>query len=250
MKAMQCERAQELLAPYLDAELEGAARASAAAHIKSCPVCRDLLEDIRRINRAVAQMGREVAPKGLASRIRSSLAKELEQRRRRWHIPLGFGRHVAALAACCALSILATSWILTATEQTTRLEQEIVSAYVRSLLQDNPVQVASSDSHTVKPWFAGRVDFAPDVKDLVADGFPLLGGRLDFVQQRRVGVLVYRRRLHTVNIFMWRTDVDDAAPVIAAKSGYNLVGWTRAGVTYWAVSDLAGDELKRLQSLL
>ncbi len=131
------------------------------------------------------------------------------------------------------------------------MQQEIITAHIRSLLQDGPIQVASSDSHTVKPWFAGRVDFAPEVKDLTAEGFPLMGGRLDYVHGRRVGGLVYKRRLHTINVFMWRAPGgDDAAPSATTRNGYNFLTWTKAGVIYWAVSDLDGAELKRLQELL
>jgi hypothetical protein len=107
------------------------------------------------------------------------------------------------LAASCALSVFLTWSFMTSTGQANRLEQELLTAHFRSLLHDSPIQVASSDAHNVKPWFAGRVDFAPDVKDLTVEGFPLLGGRLDYVGERRVGALVYRRRLHIVNVFMW-----------------------------------------------
>src|SRR6185437_9388854 len=127
----------------------------------------------------------------------------------------------------------------------------ILTAHVRSLLQDSPIQVASSDAHTVKPWFTGRVDFAPEVKDLTAEGFPLLGARLDYVHGRRVGALVYRRRLHTVNVFMWGAPgTEDTAPTLATKNGYNLLVWSKGGVTYWAVSDVDARELQRLYSLL
>jgi hypothetical protein len=104
--------------------------------------------------------------------------------------------------------------------------------------------VASSDAHNVKPWFAGRVDFAPDVKDLTVEGFPLLGGRLDYVGERRVGALVYQRRLHIVNVFMWPApSLDDVAPKLTTKNGYNLLAWSKSGITYWAISDL--DALER-----
>jgi anti-sigma factor RsiW len=140
---------------------------------------------------------------------------------------------------------------VTSNQQTAQLEQQVLQAHIRSLLQDGPIQVASSDSHTVKPWFAGRVDFAPDVKDLTAEGFALLGGRLDYVDDRRVGALVYRRRLHVVDVFMWRAPGnEEVAPTLATKNGYNLLSWTKGGVTYWAVSDIDANELKRLQSLL
>ena len=133
----------------------------------------------------------------------------------------------------------------------TRLDGDIVSAHVRSLLQESPIQIASSDSHTVKPWFNGRIDFAPDFKDLAAEGFPLLGGRLDYIGERRVGAIVYRRRLHVVNVFMWPAPTAEAKPPrMETAKGYNLLSWSRNGVTYWAVSDLNSGELSQLQSLM
>jgi anti-sigma factor RsiW len=206
---------------------------------------------------AIAQLGREIAPKGLSSRIESRLRSASERQTREakrpalWRRLHNDARQVAALAACCALSALITWWLMSSAEQASRLEQEVVAAHVRSLLQDSPVQVASSDAHNVKPWFAGRVEFAPDVKDLTAEGFPLVGGRLDYVGQRRVGALVYRRRLHTVNVFMWPAALSETTPpTLTSKSGYNLLFWNKAGITYWALSDLDAGELRRLQSLL
>jgi anti-sigma factor RsiW len=252
---MRCDRARELIGAYVDAELSGDDRSSVAAHLESCAACRELMGDIKRASQAIAALGREPAPPALASRIRGRLAAEEQEQGVkqlvRWRMPSSVWRQAAALAACCTLSVLLTWWVMTATGQVDRLQQEIVAAHLRSLLQDSPIQVASSDGHTVKPWFAGRVDFAPEVKDLTAEGFPLLGGRLDYVDQRRVGVLVYQRRLHTVNVFMWRAPgSEDVAPTLASRNGYNLLVWTKAGVTYWAVSDLDAGELKRLQSLL
>jgi anti-sigma factor RsiW len=138
-----------------------------------------------------------------------------------------------------------------AAARTERLEEQLLAAHVRSLIQDTPIQVASSDSHTVKPWFAGRVDFAPEVKDLTADGFPLLGGRLDYVDERRVGVLVYRRRLHVINVFMWpAASAEPSGPLLHRKNGYNILSWSRGGISYFAVSDVEPGELRRLQELL
>jgi anti-sigma factor RsiW len=254
---MRCERARELIDAYVDGELTGDDRTSVTAHIKSCTGCQALMVDIRQTSRAIAELGHEPAPPALASRVRDRLASAAEA-----HEPGGMRvvprrisssvwRQATALAACCLLSILVTWWVMASTGQADQLQQEILAAHIRSLLQDSPIQVASSDTHTVKPWFAGRVDFAPEVKNLTAEGFPLLGGRLDYVNQRRVGALVYRRRLHTVNIFMWRaTSSEDVPPTLARKNGYNLLLWRKGGVTYWAVSDLDPAELKRLQSLL
>src|SRR5262249_47670475 len=151
-----------------------------AAHVEACAGCRELILHVRRMRAAIAQLGREVAPKGLSLRIESRLRSASERQTREakrpalWRRLHNDARQVAALAACCALSALITWWFISSAEQASRLEQEVVAAHVRSLLQDSPVQVASSDAHNVKPWFAGRVEFAPDVKDLTAEGFPLV----------------------------------------------------------------------------
>jgi anti-sigma factor RsiW len=261
---MQCERARELLSPYLDGELSAEERRAVAAHIEGCRSCATQVDDFRRIGRTLAEAGREPAPKALALRVRANLAREAEGQEGRIASSLakpapgrpasalhGLMRQAAVIAAACVLSALATWWIVGTAGEASRLEQEVLAAHVRSLLQDSPIQVASSDAHTVKPWFAGRIDFSPEVKDLAADGFPLLGGRLDFVGGRRVGAVVYKRRLHTINVFMWPSaGPGDAAPRLVARNGYNLLAWSRGGVDYWAVSDLSAGDLRQLQNLL
>jgi len=254
---MRCDRARELIGAYVDEELSGDDCTAVAAHIASCAACRELLADTKRTSSAIAELGRERSPKGLASRIRSQLALVAhtqdgrEKRWRLWQGPSGAIRQTAMVAACCLLAVLSTWWVSSSMLGADQLQQEILAAHMRSLLQDSPVQVASSDRHTVKPWFAGRVDIAPDVKDLTAEGFPLVGGRLDYVHQRRVGALVYRRRLHIVNVFMWPApSTEEAAPKATTKNGYNLLTWNKSGVTYWAISDLDAGELARLQRLL
>ncbi|WP_245928254.1 anti-sigma factor family protein [Bosea psychrotolerans] len=160
-------------------------------------------------------------------------------------------KQAAALLIACLLSSLTTWWILTGSTRDSLLTQDLLSAHLRSLLQDSPIQVASSDAHTVKPWFAGKVDFSPEVRDLAAQGYPLLGGRLDTIAGRRVGALVYKRRLHVINVFAWTAgDVSDVAPSLSTRSGYNILKWTRSGVSYAAVSDLESLELQRLPELL
>jgi anti-sigma factor RsiW len=266
---MQCERARELLSPYLDGELSAEERRAVAAHIEGCRACETQVSDFQRVGRTLAETGREPMSKALALRVRANLAREAEREagriapslvtptlvtpapRRPSFAARALLRQAAVIAAACVLSALATWWIMGTVGETSRLEQEVLAAHVRSLLQDSPIQVASSDAHTVKPWFAGRVDFAPDVKDLAAEGFPLLGGRLDYVGGRRVGAVVYKRRLHTINVFMWPSaSSGDVAPRLVARNGYNLLAWSRGGVAYWAVSDLNAGDLGQLQGLL
>jgi anti-sigma factor RsiW len=136
-------------------------------------------------------------------------------------------------------------------DSTAMLERDVVTAHVRSLLQESQTQVASSETHTVKPWFAGRLDFAPGVKDLANEGFPLAGARLDYIGERRVAALVYRRRLHVVNVFVWpAADAADSAPRELVYRGYNLLSWSKGGIAYWAISDLNMGELRQLQAQL
>ena len=168
-----------------------------------------------------------------------------------WQLPFGIMRQCATLAASCALSVLLTWAFMTSPGQGRRLKQEILSAHVRSLLQDGPpIQVASSDTHRVKPWFAGRIDFAPDVKDLTAQGFPLLGGRLDYIGQRRVGALVYQRRLHIVNVFMWPAASTEDAPRSTSPIMATTCSCGTSAASPIGGPDLDARELTRLQSLL
>jgi anti-sigma factor RsiW len=256
---MQCERARELLSPYLDGELSAEERRSVAAHVEGCRACSAQENDFRRIGRTLAETGREPAPKALAARVRANLAREGHTpaialgAARAGALPMrrGLLRQAAVIAAACVLSALVTWWTTSTLGQQQRLEQDVLAAHVRSLLQDSPIQVASSDAHTVKPWFAGRVDFSPEVKDLAGEGFPLIGGRLDYVGGRRVGAIVYKRRLHVVNVFMWPSASPvDMAPRLATRKGYNLLAWSRGAVDYWAVSDLNAGDLAQLQALL
>jgi len=147
----------------------------------------------------------------------------------------------SAAAVCLALLL---SFTFTRPSAQPQLAQEIVSSHIRSLMANHEMDVASSDQHTVKPWFDGRLDFSPPVKDLAAQGFPLIGGRLDYLNNRAVAALVFHRAKHVINLFIWPTNEGDSeAAARPPINGYHLICWSQGGMTFWAVSDLNEKEL-------
>jgi len=132
------------------------------------------------------------------------------------------------------------------------LAQEMVSNHVRSLqLESHRTDVISSDQHTVKPWFDGKLDFAPPVKDFSSRGFPLIGGRLEYLNNRAVAALIYQRRKHFINLYIWPAEESNVTSEVGTKrQGYNLLHWTNSGMTYWAISDLNGVELQEFARLV
>ncbi len=164
-----------------------------------------------------------------------------------WWQWLKWGIPVAGTALIAFL--LATALTRPSTDE--RLAQEVTASHVRSLMAAHLTDVASSDQHTVKPWFDGKIDFAPPVKDLAAQGFPLVGGRLDYLQNRQVAALIYQRHKHFVNLFIWpapRSSNTTEKP--AVRQGYNLIHWNQSGMTFWAVSDLNPAELREFVELI
>ena len=131
-----------------------------------------------------------------------------------------------------------------------RVADDVVSSHVRAMLSNRGIDVASSDQHTVKPWFNGKLDFAPPVSDLTGDGFPLVGGRLDYLDHRPVATLVYRHRLHTIDVFVSPARKGEASAKTFARQGYNVLRWTHNGMVFWAVSDVEAGELKKLSDLI
>jgi anti-sigma factor RsiW len=188
------------------------------------------------------------APEGLRGRVLASLAEGERARSResqwwRW----------GGIAASFAIAGLLT-WngvLLTASDGgAERLASEVTTAHIRSLMSDSHLNdVASSDRHTVKPWFQGKIDFAPTVLDLADSGYALIGGRLDYVNGRPVAALTYRHRLHLINVFEWPAG-SERAPEASSRQGYSVVRWKHAGLEYWAVSDGASSDLMELARLM
>ena len=194
---------------------------------------------------------RHAPPPGLAERIAaqtraaaSSAAPAAPRRSLRRWLEATF---VFGSGAAVAWLVLASVML---TDPADRIGDEIAASHVRSLMAAHLTDVTSTDRHTVKPWFAGKLDFSPPVHDLVAQGYPLAGARLDVVGGRPVAALVYREQQHLVNLFVWPVAAKAAAAAAQTRQGYNLVGWAQRGMQFWAVSDANADELRRFTDAL
>src|SRR5437868_6154552 len=240
---MNCQESEIQLQAYFDSELDLTRSLEHEEHRRACAeysrpfAALRLLQQSHRTNSLRFQ-----PPAGLEKRVRSALRRESDSRtptfRARWLIP--------ALTAA-ALVIVFASYLLTRTPADDLVSSEIVSSHVRSLMTSSHlIDVPSEDPHTVKPWFDSKLDFSPPVKDLTAQGFTLIGGRLDYIANRPVAVLIYQRRKHVINLFVWPAANGDTKPAVQVRQGYNLSHWTRSGMTYWAVSDLNLAELQQL----
>lgn len=240
-----------LLHGYADGELDAANALRMEEHLAGCSDCVAKLDEIRAM-RAIAgnEDVRWPASEALRSRIGAALQREIAAPRAMREPAMSWRLFVdrftrwslvpsAAVLAACLL------FVTLRPEPGPSLEDQLVSSHVHSMLANHLTDVATSDQHTVKPWFNGKIDFSPPVVDLKGRGFPLVGGRVDYLSGRVVATLIYRRNGHVINLFIWPSSAQAAAA--GERDGYNLLNWSQAGLNFWAVSDVNPVELKEFQ---
>jgi len=239
---MRCTDCFELLNAYADGELTAEQRGEVDAHVAGCAECARQLATLTTLSQSLREgLVRYTAPDLLEARIRASLESPAVQGTpSRWRV-------AARLAAAGLLVAIASSALTTVVLRrggdNSALEQSVLTSHIRSLMPGHLTDVASNNQHNVKPWFNGRVDLSPTVPLLDSVGFPLVGGRLDYLAGHAAAVVVYGRRQHLINVYSWPTSRDDAAPATITDHGYHLVHWRDGGVELWAVSDLGLPEL-------
>jgi anti-sigma factor RsiW len=240
---MNCQQAKPLIDPYADGELEAAAVLELEQHLQSCAACGTAWRNLQSLKKTLQQDALYfTAPEELRRRIKSALPAPAQEASpwRAWN--WNWLTTVMTGAAACLAILLTVTLTRPSSEQP--LTQEIVSSHVRSLMANHMLDVVSTDQHTVKPWFNGKLDFSPPVKNLAEQEFPLIGGRLDYIAGHSAAALVFQRHKHIINLFIWPARENDQKPASSASlQGYNVIHWSEAGMTFWAVSDLNEKEL-------
>jgi anti-sigma factor RsiW len=239
---MSCELVEQDLDAYLDRELEAESSAAVREHVRTCAACRRQLVEREALASLVRGAPYYSAPDRLRSRVLAESARSNS-------------RHRALTWAAAAVLVLSVASGMTlwgpASGRGDAIADEVVSGHVRSLMADHLFDVQSTDQHTVKPWFLGKLDFSPPVVDLASKGFPLVGGRLDYLGGRPVAALVYQRQKHTINVFVCPPGSDPSSRDVALTvRGFNLRHWIHDGMSFWVVSDLNGAELGQFAGVL
>jgi len=252
---LSCQRAEELIHGYLDGELDLARSLEVEQHMRECEICARAYRNQITLRSSLKDESLYYgAPEKLKKRIQSSLRNEAKCE----VSPRAFTWRWLTVGASLAFMLLIGLVVWRVAPRVIRpssdevLAQEIVSDHVRSLqLENHRIDVISKDPHTVKPWFDGKLDFAPPVKDFAGQAFPLLGGRLEYLNNRTVAALIYQRRLHYINLFIWPAEqAGSTGEVTTQRQGYNLIHWTGSGMHFWAISDLNSVELHEFARLV
>jgi len=244
---MSCDQTRLYLHAYLDDELGVAEAVRFEAHLADCPDCQTAQSEALAIRAAIRGSDLYYRPsQALALRVNAAVRQAAR--------PRSNGMQWMAIAAAVIVTIGLALFLTLRNRQPggqELLARAVVDSHIRSLQANHLVDVPSSDHHTVKPWFQGRLDFSPPVPDLAAQGWPLEGGRLDYIDGKTVAAIVYERRKHQVNVFLWPAGQSPDEPVLQQTAqGYHVVHWTANGMTYWITSDLNPAELQQFAQLL
>jgi anti-sigma factor RsiW len=247
---MTCKETKNLINAYVDGELDSAGSLAVESHMQGCASCLTDVENLRALASAIENGSlRFNAPPRLKRNVQATIRAANPATKDSF-----FQWRWASVVASAVLIVgltwgTAARWMKTSGEM--QLVNDIVSSHVRSTMANHITDVSSSDSHTVKPWFGGKLDYSPPVKDLTEHGFRLVGGRLDYLENRPVAALIYQRNQHFINLFVWpsnRTTVKQEDQL--TLQGYNLIHWTQSGMTYWLISELNQAELNECARLL
>ena len=263
---MNCEEATKLMDGYLDGELDPITSQTIEQHLRECHKCDQAYKTHGSLIRAIGNATPYYkAPAELRERIQSSLREEIAERPLRnvaqdarslilrgqrgpRTVPSGAPWNWLALAAAIIFAAIIALNLMPRLQRPGNdqfLATQLIASHVRSLMANHLTDVASSDQHTVKPWLDAKLDFAPPVVDLSSEGFPLVGGRLDYLDNRPVATLVYQRRKHFINLFVWPAASDSAKTTKAiTHQGYQLLHWADPDFNYWAVSDVNANDLQ------
>jgi anti-sigma factor RsiW len=243
-----------ILHGYLDNELDPARSLEIESHLQECQACARNYQNLQILRSVVRnRLPYYRTPMQLRKRVDSMVKENRKEEQPRLQLTklwpwlgLGFGASVA-LATLIFLSFVAPLWKVPAEND---LVQEVLSSHVRSLMANHLTDVVSTDLHTVKPWFNSKLDFSPTVKDLAQAGFPLVGGRLDYIDKRPVAALVFQHQKHLINLFTWPIYGEKEEKIKnIEKQGYHVLHWSQSGMEYWAISDLNELELQKFVRL-
>jgi anti-sigma factor RsiW len=253
---MTCEDCHDFIDAYLDNELDVSTAVHVRQHMRDCSHCQELLESRKVVQTLLSNPEvRFEVPDTLFGKIQSILPAASSGTKQQTRVRPGVPRFSVPLALAAAIIILLGLAFLyqagiLARSPGNRLETEVISSHVRSLLAAHLLDVPSTDQHTVKPWFAGKLKFSPPVQDFADNGFRLVGGRLDFIDGREVAAVVYQRNKHVINLFVWPSESNHSTATQSyAKDGYNIVHWARGGFEFWLISDVNAKDLSDFADL-
>jgi anti-sigma factor RsiW len=242
---VSCQEVQDLLHAYLDGELDLVRTLEIERHLRDCPVCAHVHAQQEALRTAIRGSALYFTPpEPLEQRIRTGVRALHHPNTGAWRWSRRW-LSLGAAVACLALVLwgVMPHWFMPSAPDAAL--RELIAGHVRSLMVDHLTDVMSSDTHTVKPWFEGKLDFSPPVPDLSLQGFRMVGGRLEYLAGRSVAVLVYQRREHVINLFIWPAQSEAGSnETMLTRQGYHLGHWQASGMNFWVVSNLNSEELQ------